>query len=442
MNLYLKNAENIYFPQISEYFREVISSYDNGNYRSAIVMLYSTIVCDLILKLKELSEVYSDSKAESMLAEIDKQRAKAFDSSWEWKLIHSIRDRTELLSDEAFAMLQHIYDLRNFSAHPAMNEEYELISPTPEMTVAYIKQALDCVLTKPSVFAQNIVDRISDDIANRKDIFLNDLKVLNNYLEKVYFSRMSAKVKNQVFKAFWKFTFKKDEGEIFDSNRVINRKTLEILLSKHGQEICQYVRENAAFFTASNSSKCMKNLCVLLAYYPQVYDCLDDNTKHQIVAFDADNFVLIKWFITGCLEDHLSSLRIQRDRISEKLLAILREVCNRQGLPHLFPQFLIEYYSQCCTYISAGNRFDNTIEPNLEHFSADDFTKLIQAIDSNPTIHNYYGQKRRNDVIIEKALQVLPKDYALHAYKNFQYTEREKTDVVDTPLLLDEELPF
>ena len=57
-------------------------------------------------------------------------------------------------------------------------------------------------------------------------------------------------------------------------------------------------------------------------------------------------------------------------------------------------------------------------------------------------IHNYYGQKRRNDVIIEKALQVLPKDYALHAYKNFQYTEREKTDVVDTPLLLDEELPF
>ena len=335
-----------------------------------------------------------------------------------------------------------LYDLRNFSAHPAMNEEYELISPTPEMTVAYIKQALDCVLTKPSVFAQNIVDRISDDIANRKDIFLNDLKALNNYLEKVYFSRMSAKVKNQVFKAFWKFTFKKDEGEIFDSNRVINRKTLEILLSKHGQEICQYVRENAAFFTASNSSKCMKNLCVLLAYYPQVYDCLDDNTKHQIVAFDADNFVLIKWFITGCLEDHLSSLRIQRDRISEKLLAILREVCNRQGLPHLFPQFLIEYYSQCCTYISAGNRFDNTIEPNLEHFSADDFTKLIQAIDSNPTIHNYYGQKRRNDVIIEKALQVLPKDYALHAYKNFQYTEREKTDVVDTPLLLDEELPF
>ena len=43
MKLYLVNAENIYFKQIKDYFREIISSYDNGNYRSAMVMLYSTI---------------------------------------------------------------------------------------------------------------------------------------------------------------------------------------------------------------------------------------------------------------------------------------------------------------------------------------------------------------------------------------------------------------
>ena len=51
MKLYLMNAGDIYFPQIKNYFREIVSSYDNGNYRSAIVMLYSTIVCDLLLKL-------------------------------------------------------------------------------------------------------------------------------------------------------------------------------------------------------------------------------------------------------------------------------------------------------------------------------------------------------------------------------------------------------
>lgn len=72
MSLYLIESENIYFPQIRGYFKEIVSSYDNGNYRSAMVMLYSTIVCDLLLKLKELNEVYSDKKAEEILASVYK----------------------------------------------------------------------------------------------------------------------------------------------------------------------------------------------------------------------------------------------------------------------------------------------------------------------------------------------------------------------------------
>ena len=34
MSLYLIESENIYFPQIRGYFKEIVSSYDNGNYRS------------------------------------------------------------------------------------------------------------------------------------------------------------------------------------------------------------------------------------------------------------------------------------------------------------------------------------------------------------------------------------------------------------------------
>lgn len=87
MKLYLVDAENIYFSQIRNYFKEIISSYDNENYRSAMVMLYSTIICDLLLKLKELSDVYNDSTAESLLNEINKERIRAGDSSWEHKLV-------------------------------------------------------------------------------------------------------------------------------------------------------------------------------------------------------------------------------------------------------------------------------------------------------------------------------------------------------------------
>ena len=48
------NAQKIYSPKSREYFKEVISSYVNGNYRSAIVMLYSVCICDLLFKLQEL----------------------------------------------------------------------------------------------------------------------------------------------------------------------------------------------------------------------------------------------------------------------------------------------------------------------------------------------------------------------------------------------------
>ena len=187
MSLYLIDSENIYFPQIRGYFKEIVSSYDNGNYRSAMVMLYSTIVCDLLLKLKELSEVYSDSKAEKILSEINQKRSEYKDSSWEWDLIKKIHTQTELLSDESFMLIGHIYDLRNFSAHPAINDDYELISPTAEMVVAYIRKALVDILIKPSVFADNIVNRMSDDIAAKKDLYSSDKKGFHAYLQRVYF---------------------------------------------------------------------------------------------------------------------------------------------------------------------------------------------------------------------------------------------------------------
>ena len=68
MSVFIPEEENIYFPKTREYFKEVISSYSNGNYRSAIVMLYSVVICDMLFKLKELKDMYNDTVASSLLA--------------------------------------------------------------------------------------------------------------------------------------------------------------------------------------------------------------------------------------------------------------------------------------------------------------------------------------------------------------------------------------
>lgn len=453
MKLYLINAENIYFPQIKEYFREIISSYDNGNYRSAIVMLYSTIICDLLLKLKELIEVYNDTAAEKLLEEINSERKQTGNSSWEKKLIELIRQRTELLTDESFSMICHIRDLRNLSAHPAMNEDYELISPSPEMTVAYIKKALEDILVKPSVFAQNIVDTMSNDISERQERFRDDFEAFEMYLNKVYFQRMSTKMLIQVFRAFWKFTFKKvdDENDIFEKNRHINRKTLESMLNKHGYELCDYVGQNTTFFTIAENSDCMAQACTLMAYFPQLYNKLDENVRNQIKAFNKKNITVIKWFESDSLEKHIEDLNIRGDSIHANILSVLKKVCNRQGQPRLFYTFLLNHYSKTNSFTSARDRFDKIIEPYLEEFDMDCFVRLIDIINENDQIYQYSGQRSRNNRIIDVAKLVLPEDFNYDAYENFRYSKTENTkepvaEETETDLLPipddDTDLPF
>lgn len=63
-----------------EYLKEVISSYNSGNYRSTIVVLYSVVIFDLLEKMKILSEIYNDGKATKILDELKVKESKV--SSW------------------------------------------------------------------------------------------------------------------------------------------------------------------------------------------------------------------------------------------------------------------------------------------------------------------------------------------------------------------------
>lgn len=450
MNLYLSGKEeHIHFPLIKEYFKEIVGSYDMGYYRSAMVMLYSTIVCDLLLKLKELSEVYADSKAETLLSEINGQRKNASNSQWEWNLIDRVHRETELINDEDFKMIFHIYDLRNFSAHPALNEEYELISPSAELTVAYIKKALDDIFSKPSIFAGNIVDRMSDDIASKKDIFQKNYDDFKRYLDKAYFQRMSEKMMNQVFKAFWKFTFVKVEGKNFKDNRLINRKTIQIILDNNCDSICKYIKSNQQYFSVAQDEMCLKHLCVLLAYYPQVYGVIDNQARQQVEEFDSSDINLLKWFTVGDLEEYVENGCVENNVIPEKTLTLFKSICEQQGVSSVFYTFLIEHYKKSNSYTEAKLRFSNVIRPFLQDFNEEQFIKLLSVISSNPQIYKYMGQPSRNNEIVEYAGKVLPANFDYSQYPNFIFTQKESDDE-GTEMLFDEasieeedgELPF
>ncbi|MEC1395969.1 hypothetical protein [Peribacillus simplex] len=41
-------AEMIYHHKTKKYFDEVLNSFENENYRSSVVMLYTVVICDLV----------------------------------------------------------------------------------------------------------------------------------------------------------------------------------------------------------------------------------------------------------------------------------------------------------------------------------------------------------------------------------------------------------
>jgi len=91
--------EQIKYPYTKELFKEVHSSYAMGNYRSAVVMLWSVVVTDLVLKLKELESVYSDETATRILDDIKKEQDKDPTSSkWEMKIVENFQPKTLMWS--------------------------------------------------------------------------------------------------------------------------------------------------------------------------------------------------------------------------------------------------------------------------------------------------------------------------------------------------------
>jgi hypothetical protein len=138
-----KEIDNIYNQKTKDYFKEVYSSYCSGNFRSAVVMLYSVVLCDLIYKLQELRDRYSDGSAKKILEEINDIKEKNDKSSdWETKLIEFIEKRTSFFEGADCENILHLQKHRHLSAHPVLDQIDLLFSPNKETVRSHVRNML------------------------------------------------------------------------------------------------------------------------------------------------------------------------------------------------------------------------------------------------------------------------------------------------------------
>jgi len=229
--------ENIYHGKTKKYFHEVISSYYNGNFRAAIVVLYSVVISDVLYKLEELSNVYGERKAYDILETINVIRKSSPQSAeWEAKLLDQIKNANDFFDMSTHRNIEYLRSLRHLAAHPALDQDNELYLPNKATVASCISNMFEGVLTKPPLFVKKATEKIVADIANLKDKFLYDYENYKKYLESVYFSHMSIGMYKKVFKDIWKLTFCLDNEEC-EENRLINYRCLMIMIERNRSEL-------------------------------------------------------------------------------------------------------------------------------------------------------------------------------------------------------------
>ena len=385
-------AEKIYDARTRQYFREVLSSYSNGNYRSATVMLWSVVVSDLVYKLQHLRDIYNDPISESILRELeDRQQKNSTSAEWELYLVEEVKKRTQLLDNAEHQNLLNLQKNRHLSAHPVLNRTDILFSPNQESVRAMIRNTLEGVLLKPPILTKQIVTEFVTDIASKKELLIEN-EALKRYLETKYLKNLLSSVEEQLFRALWKFTFRLSNPEA-DANRVINYRALRIVFSRHHQTLQRYIQEHAAFFSEVGQGQTIDFLIRFLSEYPAVYESLTDAARVQIDSYansSLDSY-MPAFFLHSSFEDHAEAIiekvkkvdDIATTEVNQNTWSYILRVAKESGNREKAYEIGIELYVRSSNFNTADLFFDSIIKPHLSSFSKAQLQRLLEGTEGN-----------------------------------------------------------
>jgi hypothetical protein len=406
------------------YFGEVYSSYANGNYRSAVVMLWSVVVCDLLFKLDFLKNTYADATAQAVLTEIESLRAKNPKSpDWEWELVKKVKDRTHLLDAADVVNLQALQDHRHLSAHPVLTAAEALFSPSKEQCRAHIRNALDGVLTKPAIMSRKVLDSLLEDI-EAKQALLPDDESLRRYLDAAYWRNLAPAVEQLIFRSLWQIVFRVTDSRC-EANRDINYRTLRLFYARRPTEINTAIQQERAFYSQLTfSGSPLDRLMHFLSLHTAVFGLLTEAATTPIRSYatrSLDSF-LNAWFLSGSVGEHLAAVRgrveagesINTGDAFQRMCAVARA----EGQHLQACEIGITLYGRSREYDTADFRCQHFVLPSLADYDRDRMLMLLRAIEQEDQTYTRRRAARDHRHIKARADQLLDPNW-LDNYPHF-----------------------
>lgn len=421
-------SEKIYSHKTKEYFAEVVKSYYNESYRSAVVMLYSIVVADLVYKTEELKELYNDASAIEILNEIGQLQERNPNSpEWETKFIELIKTKTNLLEPSDYLNITTLQKHRHLCAHPVLTQSFELYRPNKETTRAHIRNMLEGVLLKPAFLSRKIFEDLLINLSSIKTI-IYDEKQLENHLKAKYFNRFDSKIIISIFRSLWKVTFKLINSEC-DINREINLKTLIILLKNHYAILLETIEAEVDYYSDLNE-KNLGSLVLLLNANPIVFNKLNDSAKILIKniiekSADTDTSAI---FLSKDIKTHFKKILdiswesgYEYDYITSESILIAFNFALNEGSRELAFDFLIKMFGKSNQFDIADTRFDNLIMPRINEFTKVELKEIVKEINGNSQIYDRRKARSSNNYVRGRISELFDdSDFDFKRYTNFK----------------------
>ena len=410
---------HIHDARSKECMKEVLSCFYSDNLRSAVVMLYATVVSDLYYKISDLVAIYNDAGAKQIKQYVDNewQRHPKL-PAWENEMPKMCWEKKKILTNDSYAHFCHLQDERNLCAHPVITR-HDLYRPSFATVQGFIVDMLTGILCKPSFLSKGLVNTFTDDIESVSKLFPNE-EGLKRYINAKYLEKIDNEQEEYgLFKSLWKFTFKNTDDHSKES-RDANLSILTLLLERHQQFVESEIKNDAEYYCASvniDDRKCINSFIRFVNVYPSVYSSMTDDFKMKIEQKinDKPNLKAMAFFLSGNPLVHAMNLdgRVGVDVGIYMYDFIKSNVGDADAI-----DFAIRQYGEVGSFDAADEYFDNLIEPILRDLSVGQLEKLIEYSNNNSQINNRrkfsYSKRLIKKYMDEKNPQF---DYSL--YVNF-----------------------
>jgi hypothetical protein len=406
-------TENIHYAKTKGYFQEVLSSYNNENYRSSVVMLWSVAICDIVYKLQHLIDLYDDAAAKQILQEVTAiQNQDHKSSAWELKLLDDVHDKTYLIDTSEYEDLRYLQKQRHLSAHPVLNSDRELHSPNKETVRSLLRNTLEGLLVKPPIYTQRIMRELLADISESSDV-LNSREKVKKYIESRYLSRTTPTVEMSIFRSLWKLVFKLDNEEC-EKNRTINLHALEVLSNRNIALIPEAIDgDNDYYSNIAPLGMPLSYLVYYLANNPQIYPVISDDARMKVDhCINTDEIgKTMGWFVKANLDTHGEDIKewiLSDDRptFTQAQFDALLAISDTDEWQSIFCDIATTYYCSSRSYDQADNRFEVAIPKYISLFGNDSLINLADKIDNNGQCYDR-GQARTDYAFIKERIDEL-----------------------------------